>query len=351
MISLLRMPLFQSLLTFSLLVSSIITMAFIFSPVLLAMFVSCTLYAVLEPVNNQMTGRGLSPSFSATIILCGLIVLSSLLILIAFPKLLDTLVTAQDTVNLLKQMLHQWADKMQFLAEQAGIEVDRHSIQQYLDGGSTTLNLDVIIKGSNLVMDISGTLLLVPFVVFFLLRDYKSSRNKLLALLPNAYFEMGWAIYYRVAKQLQGYIKGVMIQTSILATIATTGFYIAGFESAVMLGLLAGVFGIIPYLGPILALFPPLLMAVGMQPFDVYYVWAAVIVVGIAFIFDNLVVIPTIIANAVDLHPFIVIVGVIIFGSLFGIVGTILGLPIMASAKILFLGLYQGFDQRAKSTR
>jgi len=340
-------PSVQACAVFLLITGLLVTTAWLFKPVIFALLVSFTLYALLEPVGNQMTGRGLSPSNSASIILCVLVCSSALLTMIGFPKLLDAIVEAQNKLSVLKGTLFEWINQLQYLIEKAGIQVDEASINQFIHGAGTELNLDVIIRGSNILLDISGTLLLVPFIVFFLLRDYKSSRNRLLSLLPNEYFEMGWSIYYRVAKQLQGYIKGVIIQTSILATVATTGFAIAGFESAIMLGIFAGLFGIIPYLGPVLALMPPMMVAMSIQPFDIYYVWAAVAVIGVAFIFDNLVVIPTIIANAVDLHPFVVIIGVIIFGSMFGIVGTILALPILATSKILFVGLYKGFQQRA----
>lgn len=344
-------PSFLSCLIFLIISILLISIAWLFKPVIFALLVSFTLYALLEPVNNQMTGRGLSPANSASIILCLLAGLSAVLTLIGFPKLLDGFLAAQNKLTTIKVTLYEWINNIQRLLEKSGIQVDETSINQFLQGSSTELNLDVIIQGSNVLLNISGTLLLVPFIVFFLLRDYKSSRNRLLSLLPNEYFEMGWSIYYRVARQLQGYIKGVIIQTSILATVATTGFLIAGFESAIMLGVFAGLFGIIPYLGPVLALMPPIMMAMSIQPFDVYYVWAAVAVIGVAYVFDNLIVIPTIIANAVDLHPFVVIVGVIIFGNMFGIVGTILALPILATSKILFVGLYQGFSQRASVVR
>ncbi|GAA3922230.1 AI-2E family transporter [Litoribacillus peritrichatus] len=335
-----------AIITFLVITSTVAGLSLLFKPVFFALLVSFTLYALLEPVGNQMTGRGLPPATTASIILCLLICLSTLFTFIGFPKLLDGLVSAQEKTGIFKSTLLSWVNQIQHEVEKSGITIDHESIQQFMNGSGTTLNLEAIIEGSNILLNISGTLLLVPFIVFFLLRDYRSLRNRLLALLPNDYFEMGWLIYYRVAKQLQGYIRGVIIQTSILATVSTIGFLLAGFDSPLMLGILAGLFGIIPYLGPALALFPPLLMAMSVQPFDIYYVWAAVSVIGVAFIFDNLVVIPTIIANSVDLHPFVVIVGVIIFGSLFGIIGTILALPILAASKILFVGLYQGFSQR-----
>ncbi len=62
---------------------------------------------------------------------------------------------------------------------------------------------------SAVIMSIASSLLLVPFITFFLLRDFESLRNKSLNVLPNKYFELGWLMYFKVAKQTQGYVRAV----------------------------------------------------------------------------------------------------------------------------------------------
>ena len=82
------------------------------------------------------------------------------------------------------------------------------------------------------------------------------------------------------------------------------------------------------------------LVAAAMTPFDPNLIYYAIGVVVMAQIVDNLVVIPQVIANAVDLHPVPVIVGILIFGNLFGAIGVILAIPALAAAKIVFNNLY-----------
>jgi len=132
----------------------------------------------------------------------------------------------------------------------------------------------------------------VPFITFFLLRDFESLRNRLLNALPNRYFELGWLIFFKVADQTEGYVRAVLIQQSILATVASIGFWIAGFESPIILGMIAGILGLIPYLGPALGLIPPFYLVLASAPVNYDSMYAAIAVIGVAYVIDNLFVIP-----------------------------------------------------------
>jgi len=184
----------------------------------------------------------------------------------------------------------------------------------------------------------------VPIFTFFLIRDYRSFRNHMLDKLPNSSFELGWLIYYRVARQLQEYIRGIMIQSGIMSIITTIGFYAIGLQSPILLGLIAGLLNLIPYVGPLLATVLPVLLALGHIPADLWLVGAAISVILIAQIIDNVIVIPSVVANAVNLHPLMVIVGIIVFGNLFGFVGMVVAIPALSTAKIIYCGLKQGIN-------
>ena len=168
----------------------------------------------------------------------------------------------------------------------------------------------------------------------------------MLDMLPNSNFELGWLIYHRVARQLQEYIRGIMIQSGIMSINTSIGFYIIGLDSPILLGLIAGVLNLIPYVGPLLAMVLPVLLAFGHMPLDIWLVIAAIAVILIAQVIDNVLVIPSVIANAVDLHPVIVIIGIIIFGNLFGFIGMVVAIPVISTANIIFRGLLQGMKSR-----
>lgn len=327
------------------LVFFMILLAWMLSPVLIAVLLSFTLYILLEPVNSALTRLGLPRAVAAFLLILGVSGIFSLLILLVFPGLSDQLLSVQDRIGLIRETL---IGSLEGMLGQLGLKANLKNMLVFLTDEGPSFDLDALIKGSNVMLEISATLLLVPFISFFLLRDFKSLRNRVLNLLANKYFEMGWLIYYRAADQLQGYLRGILIQISILAMIASTGFYLAGFESPIILGVIAGILGLIPYLGPLLALVPPALIALGQTPFDPYMLVAAGTVIGIAYLIDNLLVVPTVIANAVNLHPLIVILGVIIFGNWLGIMGMILAIPIIAACKILYLGLYRGIAKQSQ---
>jgi len=187
----------------------------------------------------------------------------------------------------------------------------------------------------------------VPIITFFLVRDYHSFRNYMLDKLPNSNFEMGWLIYHRVAHQLQEYIRGIMIQSSIMCVMTSIGFYIIGLDSAFLLGATAGVLNLIPYVGPLLATVLPILMAISEVPIEPWLIGAAISVILIAQIIDSMLVIPSVIASAVNLHPLIVIMGIIVFGNLFGFIGMVIATPTLSTANIIYRGLYQGIKTRS----
>jgi predicted PurR-regulated permease PerM len=182
--------------------------------------------------------------------------------------------------------------------------------------------------------------MLVPFLTYYLLRDFKNVRNRLMNWLPNSSFELGWLIYHNVAEQLKAYTRGVMLQSLIMATVCSIGFSIIGLDIPILLGSIAGILNLIPYIGPVIAIILSLLVGAAMTPFDPSILYLSVVVIIVAQIVDNVIVIPAVIANVVNLHPVQVILGIIIFGGLFGTLGVILAIPAIATAKIVYNNLY-----------
>ena len=190
-------------------------------------------------------------------------------------------------------------------------------------------------------MSFTSNSLLVPIFAFFLLRDFRSFRNTLLDTLPNSKFELGWLIYDKVAKQLQSYVSGLLLQSTIMALVTTVGFAIAGIQNPFLFGFIAGVLNLIPYVGPVLAAIPPTIIALGVTPISPFLILSGIIVIIVGQIVDNLVTIPLVLAQSVSLHPLIVMIGIIVFGNFFGLLGMVVAIPVISTGNILFRGLYQ----------
>ncbi len=339
-------PLIRTLLLFTLAVVCLSFLASLFAPLLIPIIISFALYAILEPLSSRLERHGLSSTASSLSVLLLLVLLASLSMSLLMPHLSAQLTDLQQQIPLVWHTVMAFIkSSSQFIAQSIGLDIEASNITQPFFEQANEWGKTALVEASNLLISFALFLVLVPLFTFFLIRDYRNFRNLLMDFLPNSSFELGWLIYHRVAQQLQDYIRGIMIQSGIMSIITTTGFYLIGLDSPILLGLVAGLLNLIPYVGPLLAMVLPILLALGHAPFEVWLLGAAIAVILIAQVIDNVIVIPSVIAHAVNLHPVIVIAGIIIFGNLFGFIGMVVAIPLISTANILFRELFQGIKR------
>lgn len=344
--SVFRHSMARTVLLFSLILTVITLLAILLAPLLIPIIISFALYAILEPLSSYFERHGFSCTSASLSVLLLLVLIASLAIALLMPQLSAQLVDLQQQLPQVWKTLLDFAQQSsQFMAQSIGISLETDNILQPFFDQANEWGKTALVEGSNLIISFTILMVLVPIFTFFLIRDYRSMRNHLLDMLPNSSFELGWLIYHRVAHQLQEYIRGIMIQSGIMSIMATTGFYLIGLDSPILLGLVAGILNLIPYVGPLLAMVLPVLLALGHAPLELWLVGAAIGVILIAQIIDNVLVIPSVIANAVNLHPVIVIAGIIIFGNMFGFIGMVVAIPVISTANIIFRALLQGLKQ------
>lgn len=329
-------------------------LAILLAPLLIPIIISFALYALLEPMSEIFERHGLSRNASSLSVLLILVAIGSLSGSLLLPHLSAQLSSLQSQLPVVWQSITTMGyDFSQHIVSSLGLDIQSSGLTQHFFNQANNWGKTALIEGSNMLISLSILLMLVPIFTFFLIRDFRTFRNNLLDKLPNSSFEMGWLIYYRVAHQLQEYIRGILVQSAIMSVITSIGFYAIGLDSPFLLGMLAGVLNLIPYVGPLLAMILPALLALGHVPVDIWLLGAAISVILIAQIIDNVIVIPAVVANAVNLHPLVVIVGIIVFGNLFGFIGMVVAIPVISTANIIYCGLYQGiknrYDLRLKS--
>jgi len=344
-------PLGRTITVFSLICVTILLLAALLSPLLVPIILSFALYALLEPLSEVLERHGLSRSTSSLSVLLILVSVAALVFSILLPHLAKQLSVLQTQLpDVWQSIMGMGNDISQRLFNFLGLDIKSTSITQHFFTQANEWGTAALIQGSNVLISLTVLLILVPIFTFFLVRDYHSFRNYMLDKLPNSNFEMGWLIYHRVAHQLQEYIRGILMQSGIMCIMTSIGFYIIGLDSPILLGATAGVLNLIPYIGPLLAMVLPILLALSNVPIELWLIGAAISVIVIAQLIDSTIVIPSVIANAVNLHPLIVIIGIIVFGNLFGFIGMVVATPTLASANIIYRGLYQGIKTRSDLT-
>lgn len=207
-----------------------------------------------------------------------------------------------------------------------------------------------------------NTLINVTFLLmmtFYLLKDGNQFLQNVVKLVPPAFQEDGQLILKQLTNVWDAYVRGQLILCVVMGFTVYFAALVLGVPNAPMLGLLAGVLEFIPNLGPFIALIPAAFLALVSESSTItglagFPFMLAVIVVwtGLQNL-ESIFLVPRIMGDSLDLHPFVVIVGVLVGAALVGPLGVILAAPLVASIRVLLQYVYRklaGLEPFAQET-
>lgn len=181
--------------------------------------------------------------------------------------------------------------------------------------------------------------LIIPLFLFFILKDERKVRFLFLKVVPNSFVEKAYYLYHQFNTKFGDYIFAKFIEAAFLGTIITAGLLIIGYPFAFLLGLVAAVTNILPYIGPVIGFLPALVIGlVDQNPNTTLGAMVALYI--IANIIDLALVFPLLVSKIVNLHPMLVVVSVMLGSQVGGVVGMIISIPLVAFLKLLFQEIY-----------
>ncbi|MBG9453705.1 membrane protein [Lysinibacillus sphaericus] len=187
------------------------------------------------------------------------------------------------------------------------------------------------------------SLVTVPFILFYLLKDGKKLPSFIIKICPPRMRKEVTEILQDMDKQISSYIQGQILVSMCIGAMVTIGFLIIGMKYALLLGFLAMITSVVPYLGPVIAITPAVIIALVTSPFmliKLAIVWTVVQLIEGKFIS------PQIMGKSLSIHPITIIFVLLTAGSLFGVPGVILGIPGYAILKVLVTHLFKLYKQR-----
>ncbi len=208
-----------------------------------------------------------------------------------------------------------------------------HSI---VDGG-----LEMLGDGISTVAGFAVNLAIVPFITYFILAGWDKYMKRLIERVPNKYFEMTLNVLNKIQTDLVGYLRGWILDSVIIGLLSVVGYYIIGVKYAALIGIVAGIANLIPYVGPIVGAIPAFLVSVT-QYGDFRLLLPIVIQTFAVQMIDNIIVQPMCFAKTVDMHPLTVILVLVIGNELMGVAGMLLAIPIATILKASAVESYWG---------
>jgi len=219
----------------------------------------------------------------------------------------------------------------------------RNTIVEYLNSFIERIPSFIGALAGN-VFRIITYLISVPIISFFILKDQVLLKKKFYALIPNKYFEISILLIDKIRDSVGTYIRAIFTEMVILATLTSIVLSILGIKFAVLIGILAGVLNIIPYLGPftgfILAGLTVILTGGSTQQLLV-----TLLCMWLINTLDNSVIYPLVMGKNTNINPAIVILSVLAGGLTFGLIGMLLAVPTVFLLSTILSLLYRNLKQ------
>ena len=324
----------------------------LFKAVLLPIMMATVLYYLLNPIVNYLERLKVKRVYSILLLYIIIIGLLSIIIVSVIPFLREQIMSlvrsfpayAADVEALIKQIVGS-----QFVNEaQNTLNINVPDLVNTISNqiskivNNTWMGIGVFVGA---VKDFILALIIMPFILFYLLKDGKRLPKYILTFLPVTFRNQSFTVMKEINSSISLYIRGQIIVSFCIGILMFIGFLIIGLEYASLLALIAAFTSVVPYLGPAIAITPALIIAIVTSPvmlLKLIVVWTVVQLIEGKFIS------PQIMGRNLHIHPITIIFVILTAGNLFGVIGIILAVPGYAVLKVIATHLFDWFKAKSE---
>jgi predicted PurR-regulated permease PerM len=321
---------------------------------LLAPFLLALAFAYIQnPLVTRMERRGVSRTWGTLVMAIPTLVIIGLIFFVAIPALGGQVADLIQNSPRYLQRATEWVEGLQGqvlrrdlpLVDEEALVARLRAIQPdqvvaYLQqrqsaiAGAAWAGVLGLGRGVGTILNILSYVFLTPILTYYLLRDWPQITARLADMVPVPRRPGVMRFAGEYDRLLYGFLKGNVTSSAVVGFLTFLLLFLTGFPYAVMLGIMAGVFNIIPYVGLVLTLIPALVIAL-FTPDPAIGLAKAVGVFVVVQLLDGAVLSPKIVGDSVDLHPVWVILALSVFGFFFGFVGLLLAVPLAVLLKLV----------------
>lgn len=330
--------------------------SFLFTPIIsfvaiimLPLVISAILYYLIKPLVDFIEKRGVSRTTSIFIVFAIIIALLIWAVASFIPTIQEQLTSFVENLPSYVRSINVEANK--FL-ESPWLANYQEELEEMLSNVSTkaidyaeSFSKNAIDWASNFasaIARVTVAIIMSPFILFYFLRDSGKMKEGLLNTLPTRMRGPISRVLGDINKQLAGYVQGQVTVAIVVGIMFTIFFNIIGLRYAATFGIIAGFLNMIPYLGSFLAMIPVVIMGVVQGPI-------MLVKVLIAFVVEQTIegrfVSPLVLGSKLSIHPITIMFILLTSGSMFGVWGVFLGIPIYASIKVVVKEIFEWYKR------
>ncbi|UJP04855.1 MAG: AI-2E family transporter [Nitrosomonas sp.] len=321
---------------------------YLLSPILTPFLLAAVIAYICNPAVSRMAERNIPRTAGAIMIMLLLMGVFCALILIMVPLFEEEIRRVVNKMpgylDILKNQVIPWLEQKFKISLEPDMNLLKQAVSEHWQsaGGVAAKVLPSITSGGMAIVEFFINLLLVPVVLFYLLRDWDTLIKLVDEMIPRYWHHQVTQLARETDRILAEFLRGQLAVIMLMSICYISGLWAVGLEFALPIGLVAGVLVFVPYLGMIVGL-TLATAAVLMQFQD----WGAVIPVWIVFavgqMLEGMLITPWLVGDRIGLHPVVVIFALMAFGQLFGFFGILLALPVSAVLLVWLRHIHQRY--------
>jgi predicted PurR-regulated permease PerM len=326
----------------------VVLLFYVLGPILTPFMFAAILAYICDPLVDRLERRRIPRTLATVLVLLLMIGLFVLLMLILVPLFQKEAALLSERlpgyITALNEKLIPWLNAKLGLKLELDSASFKQNITEYVQGsdglaGKVFASLKI---GGMALVGFFVNLLLVPVVLFYLLRDWDKLIEKIDHLIPRGLHGKVSEIACEIDVVLSEFLRGQISVMLLMSVFYVCGLWFAGLEFALPIGIITGMLVFVPYVGMITGLLLATLAA--LMQFQslpgMAWVW---VVFAVGQLLEGMVVTPWLVGDRIGLHPVVVIFALLAFGQIFGFFGVLLALPVSAALLVALRHLRQNY--------
>lgn len=315
--------------------------------ILTPLFIGVAVAWLFDPFVKKLKKKGIKRSIGATIAYVIFIAVLALIIGSIIPILIEQINDFAKTLPSVFDSIKNWMnDIFEKLNNIEGFDATSMKDEVFkkvedIGMGLTSSLPELLINTVKSFFSGIGTFLIGLIIGFYLLVGFDNANELMITWLPKKMQNDARDLLNEVNTSFRRFIKGAFYDCSLVFVVTSLGFVLVGLKGAVLFGLFCGITNIIPYAGPYIGGAPAVIVGFSQGP--VTGLLTLLVVFVVQFLEGNLLQ-PVIMSKTTKLHPVTIMVGLLIFGHFFGIVGMVLSTPLIAAIKIIIIYFIEKYE-------
>lgn len=302
-------------------------------------FIAGVFYYIFRPIMRYFDRKKVSRYFAVALIYLCLLICISIIISLVWPYIAKQVVEFSSfPTEKLKEVENKTVDIMNLFNFYSLSHDQLRDLLLYYLQKITAWISGGFFNNIASVTKVATYFVVTPFILFYFLKDDKQMYQKFMKFVPADYKDRFKKVLGDIDETLSSYISGQVLVAIIVGFLILIGYLLIGLDYAVVLALIAFVFNLIPFGGPIISTVPALLIGLAQSPFMAFKV---IIVISVVHLLDLNLISPRVVGTRLNVHPVTIILLLVASISLFGFLSLFFIIPLYAVLKSLSLDLWE----------